>query len=406
MYFGPGLLVAATGVGAGDLATAAFSGMQLGEAVLWAVVVGALIKYWLNEGLMRYQLATGQTLIRGSLALYGPFFRWLFLGYFLLWSYLVSAALMSANGVVAYAIWPAGLSPSEGKVLFGIFHSLVGLGIVLKGGYSTFERIMQVSIALMFVTVLAAAVALAEDWEAIGKGLLIPSIPQGDGKGVGWTLALMGGVGGTVTVLNYGYWLKEAGRDQPGALAVSRADLGMAYFMTALFGVAMVIIGSRLQLEGSGATLVVKIGEQLQNTWGLAGKWLFLLGAWGAVFSSLLGVWQGVPYLFADIWGERVTSGGRAPSLTQTVSYKIFAWGLALIPMTGLWWGFAQMQQLYALTGALFMPMLAFTLLALNRRDPRIPRVYRFAPWKEAALGGVLLFFTGMLAWKIYGWWG
>ncbi|MAF09550.1 iron transporter, partial [Candidatus Poribacteria bacterium] len=39
---GPGILVAATGVGAGDLATGAFTGSQLGTAVLWAVVVGAL----------------------------------------------------------------------------------------------------------------------------------------------------------------------------------------------------------------------------------------------------------------------------------------------------------------------------------------------------------------------------
>ena len=34
---GPGMLVAATGVGAGDLATGAFTGSKLGVAVLWAV---------------------------------------------------------------------------------------------------------------------------------------------------------------------------------------------------------------------------------------------------------------------------------------------------------------------------------------------------------------------------------
>jgi Mn2+/Fe2+ NRAMP family transporter len=50
---GPGLLVAATGVGAGDLATAAFTGSHVGVAVLWAVVLGALLKFVLNEGLAR-----------------------------------------------------------------------------------------------------------------------------------------------------------------------------------------------------------------------------------------------------------------------------------------------------------------------------------------------------------------
>ena len=46
-YFlvGPGILVAATGVGAGDLATAGFAGSQLGVAVLWAILVGAFFKF-------------------------------------------------------------------------------------------------------------------------------------------------------------------------------------------------------------------------------------------------------------------------------------------------------------------------------------------------------------------------
>ncbi|MEO2006264.1 MAG: hypothetical protein ABGY41_19450 [Candidatus Poribacteria bacterium] len=53
VVLGPGILVAATGVGAGDLATGAFTGSQLGTAVLWAVIIGALLKYVLNEGLGR-----------------------------------------------------------------------------------------------------------------------------------------------------------------------------------------------------------------------------------------------------------------------------------------------------------------------------------------------------------------
>ena len=53
LIIGPGLLVAATGVGAGDLATGAFTGNQLGVAVLWAVVLGAVLKFVVNEGLAR-----------------------------------------------------------------------------------------------------------------------------------------------------------------------------------------------------------------------------------------------------------------------------------------------------------------------------------------------------------------
>ena len=70
---GPGLLLAATGVGAGDLATGSFAGGLLGTAVLWAVVVGAFLKFVVTEGLARWQLATGETLIEGVAARAG---RW------------------------------------------------------------------------------------------------------------------------------------------------------------------------------------------------------------------------------------------------------------------------------------------------------------------------------------------
>ena len=60
---GPGILIAATRVGAGDLATASFAGSQLGTAILWAAVIGAFLKFVLNEGLARWQLATGSTVL-------------------------------------------------------------------------------------------------------------------------------------------------------------------------------------------------------------------------------------------------------------------------------------------------------------------------------------------------------
>ena len=59
---GPGLMLAASGVGAGDLAGGAFAGMHLGTAVLWAVVVGAFFKYVITEGLARW--TSGKMLAR------------------------------------------------------------------------------------------------------------------------------------------------------------------------------------------------------------------------------------------------------------------------------------------------------------------------------------------------------
>ena len=402
---GPGLMVAATGVGASDLATAAFSGSKLGLAILWVVVVGAAFKYILNEGLMRYQLATDDTLLEGGLSYYGKFIRTSFLIYFCIWSFLVAGALMSAIGVVTYAILPLGMTPETAKVVYGIVQSLIALIIIYLGNYEVFEKIMNTAISVMFVAVVVIAAALVEDWGEVAKGLVVPRIPQLEGEGLPWTLALMGGVGGTLTVLNYGYWIREKGRQGEEALTICRIDLRVAYAMTALFGIAMVIIGNRITVEGGGAMLIVRIGEQLDTYLHPVFKWVFLLGSWGAVFSSLLGVWQGVPYLFADIWEQMQPHDQKALETVSTESkvYRYFLIALAVVPMISLGIGFARLQQLYAIVGALFMPMLAITLLLLNFRDKRIGERLRNTNLLNLVLIIILAFFTGMLGWKVYG---
>ena len=194
---GPGLLIAATGVGAGDLATGAFSGSQLGVAVLWAVVVGAFLKFVLTEGLARWQIATGETLLEGAIRRLGPVVKAVFGIYLIGWSFFVGAALISACGVTASSLIPVFEDPVVGKVVFGVILSLLGMALALIGGYRLFEKVMAISIGIMFITVVTTAVMLRPDWSAVLRGALIPTIPDVEAA-VPWTVALIGGVGGTL----------------------------------------------------------------------------------------------------------------------------------------------------------------------------------------------------------------
>jgi Mn2+/Fe2+ NRAMP family transporter len=374
---GPGILVAATGVGAGDLATAAFAGNHLGVGVLWAVVLGAFLKFVLNEGVARWQLGTGETLLEGAIGRFGRTVWVVFLLYLLLWSFFVGAALISASGVALHAILPLFEDPVRGKIVFGMLQSLAGVGLVMLGGFRIFRKIMLGCIGLMFLTVVITAIRLLADWPGVVSGLLVPRIPDIDGAGLGWTVALMGGVGGTLTVLCYGYWMQETGRTTPESLGQCRLDLALAYAGTAVFGICMVIIGSSLPelSSGGGASLVVNLAGLLEGSLGPVAKWVFLLGTWSAIFSSLFGVWQSVPYLFADLWAMGWTrpghGAGSAPiarDLTRTPAYRYYLWGMATLPLIGLFVEFRQVQQVYAIFGALFMPILALLLLVMNGR--------------------------------------
>ncbi|MEE9571292.1 MAG: Nramp family divalent metal transporter [Gammaproteobacteria bacterium] len=394
---GPGLLLAATGVGGGDLATASFAGSILGTAVLWAVLVGAFLKFVVTEGLARWQLATGGTFLEGVAHRLGPGVIWVFLPYLVIWSLFVGSAQMSACGVALHALVPVFDDPTHGKIFFGILSSLVGLVLVLRGGYRLFEKIMRVCISVMFVTVVLTAALLWPGTGEVLRGLVVPNFAALSGESLTWTVALIGGVGGTLTVLCYGYWMREEGRTGVEDLWICRVDLGVGYAMTAVFGVAMVIIGSGIQIEGAGSTLLVDLAERLEGPIGPVGKWMFLIGAWGTVFSSLLGVWQAVPYLFADSWrlAQRGTAGAQGVRVdTGARPYRIFLILLALVPMTGLFVGFQQVQKIYTISGAMFFPFLALALLILNGRSAWVGQGFKSRPITVVVLLGVLAFFS------------
>ncbi len=98
---GPGIVVAATGVGAGDMIAAAVAGAKYGTVIIWAAVIGALVKFFLNEGIARWQLATGTTILEGWKHKFHTAVSMYFIVYLFLWGFIVAGALIAACGLMA-----------------------------------------------------------------------------------------------------------------------------------------------------------------------------------------------------------------------------------------------------------------------------------------------------------------
>lgn len=384
---GPGMLIAATGVGAGDLAMAAFSGVHIGLSILWVILLGAFFKYLLNEALARWQIAENRTFLDGTFSQLPAFWRYFFLIYFIVWSFPVSAALMSAFGAASHALFPL-FDATTDKIVYGIFGSLLAWWLIRKGGFSFFEKGMAFSILIMFITVLVTAIALQPNMGAVLNGLFIPKLPA-SGQELIWSIGLIGGVGGTVTILSYSYWIREEAHAHL-PIKARRLDLALGYALTALFGMALVVIGSVISVEGSGVKLIIIMGNTLGSTLGPLYKWLFLVGAWSAIFSSVLGVWQGVPYLFADMWHKLYRPN--TPVSTEDKAYRRFQLSLVTVPIIGLAIGFAHIQKIYAVLGALFIPMLTATLLYLGQKKEGIH--FKNGVVVQLLLWVILLFFA------------
>jgi Mn2+/Fe2+ NRAMP family transporter len=390
-WVGPGIVFAATGVGAGDMVAAAKAGASWGMPLLWTALVGALLKFVLAEGIARWQLATGTTLLEGWSRWLGRPIRYAFILYLLVWTVIVAAALMSACGLAAHALLPALSVPT-----WAVLHALLALALVWFGGYQSFETIMKWVIGVMFVCIVACACWQAPAPSAVANGL-IPRIPAGS---LFLVLAVIGGVGGTLTLLSYNYWMLEKGWIGAGWTPIVRGDLAAGYLLTGLFGFALILLSAAVlhpagvRIEGNAG--VLNMAGILGKQFGRWGEIVFLVGFWGAVASSLLGVWQSVPYLFVNLvrTSRPATNIGSPAGLQRrSLPYRGYLLFMTFPPMLLLLLGRPVWLVIsYAALGALFMPFLATTLLFMNNRRAEMGAL-RNGIWSNAGLILCILLF-------------
>lgn len=370
---GPGLVVAATGVGAADLVATLVAGSKYGYALLWCAVLGCLMKIVLVEGAGRYSLATGRTIFEGWSSL-GRWTTWYFGPYIVVWGFVYGAAAMAGTGLALYS-----LMPFLGVKAWGIISGLIGLALVWTGRYGFFEKVLSVMVLLMFVSMVGAAALTLPNLPDILVGM-VPMVPDG---GILYVLSLAGGVGGTITLAAYGYWLREKGWDTPRFMRVMRIDNTVAYVVTGLFVVATLIVGAELLYSSqiavaTGDAGMLDLSNVLEDRYGAAAGTVFLVGFWAAAMSSLVGVWNGVSLMFADFVAHVRGLGADHPDARSGGKYyKAYILWLTIPPIILIFMGQPVYLILaYGVLGALFMPFLAVTLLWLLNTD-RVPREWR-----------------------------
>ena len=384
---GPGIVVAATGVGAGDLVATLLAGSRFGYALFWAVIVGCIVKIALAEATGRWHLATGRTIFEGWRSL-GAWTSVYFGVYVLTWGFIYGATAMSSTGLPLAALFPA-----IDMKIWGMLSGVIGLVFVLLNQYAVFELVMKILIGVMFFTVVLLAVLVAPDLGVAVRGL-IPTVPEGS---VVYTLGLIGGVGGSITMAAYGYWVNAKGWRTPEWMAMMRLDNRVAYVTTGIFVVAMLIVGAEL-LHAS--TIALRSGDRglldleaiLRERFGPGIATLFLVGFAATTFSSILGVWHGVSLMFADfvahVRGRQIEPGAREKSW----AFRFYLLWLTFPPMALLFlerpFG---LVIVYGVLGAFFMPFLALTLLWLLNSS-RVP-----GEWRNSWLSNTLLFAAAAL---------
>lgn len=384
---GPGMVAAATGVGAGDLAATLVAGSEFGYALLWAAVIGCVVKTALAEAVGRWHLASGSTLFAGWRSL-GHWTTAYFAVYVLVWGFVYGATAMTSTALPLAAMFP-----SIDLKVWAVAAGLGGCALVGLGRYHLFEKIMTALVGVMFITVVGVGALAVPNLRAMAGGM-VPTFPDGAAL---YTLGLIGGVGGTITLAAYGYWVNARGWRDASWMRIMRMDNRVAYLTTGVFVIAMLVVGaellfaSRIALNESDDGLL-DLEAVLEARYGATAATLFLVGFFATSFTSLLGVWHGVSLMFADFVEHLRGRTSDNPTRETIPAFNAYLLWLTFPPMSLLFLGKPFLLVIaYGALGAFFMPFLALTLLWLLNSN-RTPAEHR-----NGIVSNVLLTTAGAL---------
>ncbi len=368
-----------------------------GMALLWAILIGVVLKFVLTEAVGRLYMATGQTVI-ASLRSVGRRLPAAFFVFVLVIGLLYGAALSSVASLALSTLFPA--LPARP---LGIAIALASAALVYVGRYALFERVMSVFILVKFLGMVVLAVAMLATVDDL-PGLVStmrPRLPEGD---VVTVLALIGGVGGTAGIASYSYWVREKGWQHRSWLPVMRADSAVSYAITFLFVLCTTIVGTGL-LYGTGNTIsgndgLAALADPLGADLGSVARVLFLLTFFFVTLSALVGGFNALCYLLADSLRTMrgIPEADAEPHMAQNSRpFRAFVLYCAAASIAVTFMGKPVALVLtYAAFGSLILPLLSGALLVLlNRRG--IEPLYRNKVMPNVLLSGAFLLF-GVLA--------
>lgn len=386
---GPGMVLAASIVGSGELIATTTLGAQVGFTALWIILVSCAIKPVVQLELGRYTMATGRTSLEGFDLVPGPRLGAGWVGWAwaitVLLTQLQIGAMYGGSAQILNLLLPA----VSVNVWVGVLVTLT-IALLLGGGYDRVERLAVFKVGLFtFLTVCAAGVLLLRP-DSITLGNLTTGFSfQLPAAGIATAMAVFGitGVGATELV-QYPYWCIEKGyarfvgpRDGSAAwlarahgwLRVMRLDIVCSLVIYTMATVAFYLLGAgvlnRLGLVPADRDMIVVLSRLYTETLGGWALWVFYVGAivtlYGTVFASVAGHSR----LYADfarVAGAFSRDDGRRRLLWRNVLVVL----LSVVPACLYWWFRAPVQMVVAggIAQAMMLPIIGSATIFLGRR--------------------------------------
>ena len=384
---GPGMVLAASIVGSGELIATTTLGAQVGYAVLWIILLSCAIKPVVQGEFGRYTIATGHTALEGFNRVPGPragvgWLVWV-------WMLTVTLTLLQVGGMyggvaqVLHLLMPSVPVNAWVGVCF-----LITLALLLGGGYERIERFAIVKVGLFTVLTVCAAAILLRRPDAVTLADLQSGLSfELPAAGLATAIAVFGitGVGATELVM-YPYWCVEKGyarfvgeRDGSAAWAsrargwirVMHLDITCSLVIYTMATVAFYLLGAgvlnRMGLVPAERDTIIVLSNIYTQTLGAWALWLFYLGAVVTLYGTVFASTAAHARLFADAvriagWYPREDAESRRRWRNR------FVVALSVVPVMFYWFLRSPVQMVVAggVAQALMLPLIGGAVIYLR----------------------------------------
>jgi Mn2+/Fe2+ NRAMP family transporter len=306
-------------VGSGELIVTPKLGASVGFQLLWFIVLGCLLKVFVQVELGRNAVARGQTTLEAMNELPGPrlVVSWL------LWLWLVMyvALLFQVAGMVGglasiFSLAGVPLSTNGLAVLVGASCAV----LLVIGGYRLVETVSTALVGLFTLSVILAVGVLQTTPFAVTSAQVLDGLRFRMPGAFNTAFATFGIIGvGASELIYYPYWCLEKGYGRSvgvndgspawlsrarGWLRVMRADAWLSFLIYTLATLAFYLLGAAV-LHAKGLVvedrdMIQTLSHMFQETFGGWSLWLFLVGAFAVLYSTVFGATASNARLLAD----------------------------------------------------------------------------------------------------------
>ena len=383
------MVVMLTWLGAGDVVDMGVAGSNYGYSLMWVLVVAVVMRFLFVSLIARYQLCNqhGEGVLDGLARLH-PWYAPALLAAAVVMGHVYGSYMTVGAGEVCRNLFRAGATWQWALLCNG-----VAVALVFRPAYDRLEWVFKFFLAVLSVSFIGSAVWVGFDPLGVARGLVRFEMPgrHGHFNPLLVAVAMIGAVGGSLMNLVYPYFLEAKGWRGPQYLRVQFYDFMLAIAVMIGLNLAVWTLGAELLYPDARITTLDDLPNLLSTVLGEGGRWLFYLGIFAAIYTSILGHAAGLGYLGSHAWLR--WQAGTAPIAADYRLHALYRWIALWCLVSPLVWTFPGMPDFVTLTlvansaQVVLLPALAGGLWWITASERYIGPKYRNRWWDNVVMG-------------------